>query len=266
MLHPVRGESSRRVDPGAPSLCSQHRVIRTHCRRHHAQETIARAEESGELWSTNWAKEPLPFSGGVTAWPTAPSEHVFESRQPPPPPLAKASPSRTNVKRPGPKGGRNARPVAQEAGAPVADAAARRAARTAAIGRVPRPAVSTTPTSVRGQSGETRGETWGEAAGGDAALSEAAIRKVFLRFDTNTTGALSKKELRRALGELGLDLTAGEASAVLREADADGSGALSTKEFVVLCQRLGAIRKAPDGAALAVRPHARAAPARGGWP
>ena len=97
-------------------------------------------------------------------------------------------------------------------------------------------------------------------------LSEAAIRKVFLRFDTNKTGALSKKELRRALGELGLDLTAGEASAVLREADADGSGALSTKEFVVLCQRLGAIRKAPAGAALAVRPHARAAPGRGGWP
>ena len=113
--------------------------------------------------------------------------------------------------------------------------------------------MSTTPTSVRGQSGETRGETWGEAAGGDAALSEAAIRKVFLRFDTNKTGALSKKELRRALGELGLDLTAGEASAVLREADADGSGALSTKEFVVLCQRLGAVMKRLPKA-LAARP------------
>mmetsp|Transcript_33177 Transcript_33177/g.98733 ORF Transcript_33177/g.98733 Transcript_33177/m.98733 type:complete len:393 (+) Transcript_33177:392-1570(+) len=84
-------------------------------------------------------------------------------------------------------------------------------------------------------------------------LSEVAIRKVFLRFDTNKTGALSKKELRRALGELGLDLTAGEASAVLREADADGSGALSTKEFVVLCQRLGAVMKRLPKA-LAARP------------
>jgi len=65
------------------------------------------------------------------------------------------------------------------------------------------------------------------------------VLRVFHRFDQNSSGALSRSELRVALGALGLDTSRAEAAAVMREFDADGNGTLSPAEFSRLAARLG---------------------------
>lgn len=75
-----------------------------------------------------------------------------------------------------------------------------------------------------------------------------AVRTAFSTFDRDRSGALSTRELRAALQTLKVDATDSQAAAVLREFDADGSGALSLLEFAQLCHRLVSLRAeaAPD--------------------
>lgn len=65
------------------------------------------------------------------------------------------------------------------------------------------------------------------------------VLRAFHRFDKNSSGALSRSEVRVALAALGLDTSRAEAAAVLRQFDADGSGTLSPAELSNLAARLG---------------------------
>ena len=64
------------------------------------------------------------------------------------------------------------------------------------------------------------------------------VREVFAEFDVDGGGALSCRELRKALRALGLELTGAQAVAILKEYDADGSRSLSADEFAALVARL----------------------------
>ena len=64
------------------------------------------------------------------------------------------------------------------------------------------------------------------------------VRQVFTEFDVDGGGALSCRELRKALRALGLELTGAQAVAILKEYDADGSRSLSADEFAALVARL----------------------------
>ena len=64
------------------------------------------------------------------------------------------------------------------------------------------------------------------------------VRQVFAEFDVDGGGALSCRELRKALSALGLELTGAQAVAILKEYDADGSRSLSADEFAALVARL----------------------------
>ena len=72
-----------------------------------------------------------------------------------------------------------------------------------------------------------------------ASRYDPMIVQTFHRYDTNGTGALSRRELRSMLRDLGLDLTASQSAVVLRDFDDDGNGTLSLDEFATLASRLG---------------------------
>jgi hypothetical protein len=69
-------------------------------------------------------------------------------------------------------------------------------------------------------------------------LERDLVREVFAELDVDGGGALSCRELRRALRKLGLELTGAQAVAILKEYDADGSRSLSADEFAALVARL----------------------------
>jgi len=63
------------------------------------------------------------------------------------------------------------------------------------------------------------------------------VERVFRRYDTNKTNALSRTELKVVMAELGVDLSRAEAAAVLRQFDTDASGTLDKIEFCSLAAR-----------------------------
>ena len=68
---------------------------------------------------------------------------------------------------------------------------------------------------------------------------DSRVAAAFRRFDRNGSGSLDYRELRGAMGELGIDCTTAEAVRVLQAYDADGNGLLDLYEFAGLAQRLG---------------------------
>ena len=68
---------------------------------------------------------------------------------------------------------------------------------------------------------------------------DSRVAAAFRRFDRNGSGSLDYRELRGAMGELGIDCTTAEAVRVLQAYDADGNGLLDLYEFSGLAQRLG---------------------------
>ena len=65
------------------------------------------------------------------------------------------------------------------------------------------------------------------------------LRESFDRYDRNRSGALSRRELRAALKDVGIDLDRAGALSVMRRYDADSSGTLSLGEFAALAAELG---------------------------
>lgn len=60
---------------------------------------------------------------------------------------------------------------------------------------------------------------------------EEECRAAFALFDADSSGTIDKDELRALAAELGADLSATEACAVMREIDTDGSGEIDVDEF-----------------------------------
>lgn len=78
------------------------------------------------------------------------------------------------------------------------------------------------------------GVAHGPAAAPVSTSSDAAVRSAFAKFDKNGSGALDVRELRSALGQLGLEAGRTEAQAILSKYDADGGGSLELSEFQAL--------------------------------
>ncbi len=84
------------------------------------------------------------------------------------------------------------------------------------------------------------------AAPAAAGATEAErVRALFGRLDADGSGAVSRAELVAALREMGVDMHAGAAAAMVAEADADGSGELDLEEFRALVARMRAQAAAP---------------------
>jgi calcium-binding protein CML len=66
-----------------------------------------------------------------------------------------------------------------------------------------------------------------------------AVVRTFERYDVNHSGALSRREVRAMLGDLGIDVSPSQSAAVLRDFDEDGNGTLNLDEFATLASRLG---------------------------
>ncbi len=86
----------------------------------------------------------------------------------------------------------------------------------------------------------------------DSAVPSAAgateaerVRALFGRLDADGSGAVSREELLAALQDMGVDMHAGAAAAMVAEADADGSGELDLTEFRALITRMRAEAAAP---------------------
>jgi len=92
------------------------------------------------------------------------------------------------------------------------------------------------------------------------AAAPAAVRieaaAIFEEFDCDASGALSSRELRKALKKLGLQLTSEQAVAVLQEYDADSSRSLDPEEFNNLVARLrtASVLPLPPGSSRAAAP------------
>ena len=74
---------------------------------------------------------------------------------------------------------------------------------------------------------------------------DSRVVAIFRRFDRNGSGQLDYREIRTALGELGVDCTTDQAVRVLQAYDVDGNGLLDLHEFNSLAQRLGLSLQTP---------------------
>ena len=86
-----------------------------------------------------------------------------------------------------------------------------------------------------------------------AAPTRDAVRRAFQSADADRSGSLSRRELRRALGPLGIALSGAEAAAVLSRYDTDSDGTLSLGEFVNVVREL-VILQSPRFPSLPPRP------------
>jgi len=92
------------------------------------------------------------------------------------------------------------------------------------------------------------------------AITFEAVRRAFESFDTNRSGVLSVRELRPALKQLGMEVTASEAIRVMAKYDADGGGTLDVYEFYRLVQALVEFQVAQTGHSTAGMSIARGLP------
>ena len=107
------------------------------------------------------------------------------------------------------------------------------------IGAAPRPA------SMGAAAGFS--SSGGGGMGASSRWSESEVRAAFDRFDTNRSGRLDYKELRKALNALGgLSVDGQEATAILQQYDGDGNGLLDIDEFRRLVERLSALGALPS--------------------
>jgi Ca2+-binding EF-hand superfamily protein len=65
---------------------------------------------------------------------------------------------------------------------------------------------------------------------------EKELRDAFAVFDTDGSGSIDRKELKRLMKKLGQALTEGELDAMMDEVDANGDGEISFEEFKALMQ------------------------------
>lgn len=75
---------------------------------------------------------------------------------------------------------------------------------------------------------------WSPRAGRSGADHRSAFLKAFKGIDADGSGRLTRREIERAMGELGYDLQdeRREADLIMRHFDTDGTGSISYKEFV----------------------------------
>ncbi|KAE8731338.1 putative Calcium-binding EF-hand family protein [Hibiscus syriacus] len=71
--------------------------------------------------------------------------------------------------------------------------------------------------------------TWPKHA--SVPITEAQVRGIFIRYDTNKDGLLSKDELKKAFACLGSRLPGVRAWLALQHADANGDGFINEAEF-----------------------------------
>ena len=74
-----------------------------------------------------------------------------------------------------------------------------------------------------------------------AAPRHDAQRAAFNKYDTNHSGELDHKELRKALETVGLKITSAHAATLLAKYDKDQSGLMEFDEFQQLCTALEAV-------------------------
>ena len=65
---------------------------------------------------------------------------------------------------------------------------------------------------------------------------EKELRDAFAVFDTDKSGSIDRKELKRLMKKLGQTLTEGELDAMMDEVDENGDGEISFEEFKALMQ------------------------------
>lgn len=65
---------------------------------------------------------------------------------------------------------------------------------------------------------------------------EQELRDAFKVFDTDDSGAIDRKELKRLMKKLGQQLTEAEIDAMMSEVDENGDGEISFEEFKALMQ------------------------------
>jgi len=65
---------------------------------------------------------------------------------------------------------------------------------------------------------------------------EQELRDAFKVFDTDNSGAIDRKELKRLMKKLGQALTEAELDAMMNEVDENGDGEISFEEFKALMQ------------------------------
>ena len=65
---------------------------------------------------------------------------------------------------------------------------------------------------------------------------EKELRDAFAVFDTDKSGSIDRKELKRLMKKLGQTLTEGELDAMMDEVDENGDGVISFEEFKALMQ------------------------------
>ncbi len=63
---------------------------------------------------------------------------------------------------------------------------------------------------------------------------KAQLREAFARFDHDSSGKISAKELRQAMASLGEELTDEELDAMMNDSDSDGDGEINFEEFVAM--------------------------------
>ena len=80
------------------------------------------------------------------------------------------------------------------------------------------------------------------------------MRAAFALFDTDRSGALSRRELRAALSKLGLEVDRAESAEVLKKYDTNGDGTLDIREFNALVEQLVALQRAASSSAAAAPP------------
>lgn len=66
--------------------------------------------------------------------------------------------------------------------------------------------------------------------------AEQELRDAFAVFDTDNSGAIDRKELKRLMKKLGQALSEAELDAMMSEVDENGDGEISFEEFKALMQ------------------------------
>lgn len=87
---------------------------------------------------------------------------------------------------------------------------------------------------------------WAETKGASITCSEEQIKLVFERCDSDQDGQLTKKELKKALSELGVEFPNVRAMSALWHADENGDGRVNPNELASLVKYASTLTSADN--------------------